>query len=232
MPKGRVVAALLAAIAVAAGGVALATGLVGGSDDAASLTGGDGEDKLSGTAGDDVLDAGAGDDVVEAEAGDDEIRGGAGRDFLYGGDGDDRFLASEDDALDVHDCGGGRDVVTEPDTRDELLPSCEEARWTAGEADDDGYENTVVLGPRIARGRLAFSAACPERRCAGAIELRTPNDRKLLGRGRFALAAGPRGPLGAKLTERGREAVARGGYVRVVLRSGGVNSGFTTYVGP
>jgi hypothetical protein len=224
----------------AVGGVLLATGVVGGGGGSGndSLTGGPGDDKLSGTEGDDVLSGLGGADVVEAKGGDDTIDGGDGADFLYGGAGDDRFVESEDDALDVHDCGPGDDVVAEPDTRDQLLPSCERGAWTALPLSEKPYENTMTVKPRISSAAVEFTGTCAEPGCEGTIELRTPNDRKALGRGRFALAAGKAGPVRVTLDRRGL--VQRGGYIRVVLRArpacGGcphpqptVNSGFTTY---
>jgi hypothetical protein len=52
----------------------------------------------------------------------------------------------------------------------------------------------------------------------------------LLGGGRYQLAAGAPGPITASLRARGRELLPGGGYVRVVLRSGAVSSGFTTFL--
>lgn len=196
----------------------------GGSD---GVTGSDGDDKISGTSGADVLDGKAGEDVIEGQAGDDEITGGDDADFLYGGPGDDRFLASEDDAVDVHECGDGKDFVAEPDARDQLLPDCEEAAWT-DRPPGEPYANRIDVAPEVRARSVAFEAACPGG-CSGVLELRTPSDRKLLGRGRFDLAAGSPGMIEARLTSRGREMF--GGYFRIVLRAGGVNSGFTTYLG-
>lgn len=223
----RLVLALLVALVLGAGGFAL-TGC-GGDDggDSGEVTGTDGDDKLTGTDGDDKMDSGAGEDVVQGEAGNDEITGGDDPDFLYGGDGDDRFLASEDDAVDVHDCGPGEDVVTEPDARDQLFPTCETVHWT-NRPPGEPYENTMSVEPRREAGALVFDATCPDG-CTGVIELRTSNDRKLLGEGRFDLAAGEPGMVGASVTRLGEERLA-GGYVRVVLRSEGINSGFNTFI--
>ena len=125
----------------------------GGGDDGGSdeVAGTDADDKLTGTDGDDKLDAGAGEDVVQGGAGNDEITGGDDPDFLYGGDGDDRFLASEDDAVDVHDCGEGEDVVTEPDARDQLFPTCETVHWT-NRPPGEPYENTMSVGAETRSG--------------------------------------------------------------------------------
>ena len=223
----RPAVALLVVIVLAAGGLAV-TGC-GGDDDGGSgeVTGTDGDDKLTGTDGDDKMDAGAGEDVVQGEAGNDEITGGDDPDFLYGGDGDDRFLASEDDAVDVHDCGAGEDVVAEPDARDQLFPSCETVHWT-NRPPGEPYENTMSVAPRRDADALVFEATCPNG-CTGAIELRTPTDRKLLGEGRFDLAAGEAGTVRASVTRLGEERLANG-YVRVVLRSEGINSGFNTFI--
>jgi hypothetical protein len=209
--------------------LALVLGACGGDGDPGPITGGTGDDKLTGTDGDDVLDAGAGEDVVEAEGGNDQITGGDDPDFLYGGDGDDRFLASEDDAVDVHDCGAGNDFVAEPDTRDQLLPGCEEAAWRdlpPGEP----YDNKISVQPTLAGRRVEFAGTCPKS-CTGTIDLATPTDRKLLGRGRFQLAGGQPGPITAMLTALGQQRLQAGSYFRVTLRGGpGVHSGFTTFL--
>jgi hypothetical protein len=223
----RLSTAILAAIVLAVGG--LAATACGGDDggDSDEVTGSEGDDKLTGTDGDDTMDAGAGEDVVQGEAGNDEITGGDDPDFLYGGDGNDRFLASEDDAVDVHDCGPGEDVVTEPDARDQLFPTCETVHWT-NRPPGEPYENTMSVEPRREAGALVFDATCPDG-CTGVVELRTPTDRKLLGEGRFNLAAGEAGTVSASVTRLGDERLASG-YVRVVLRSDRVNSGFNTFI--
>jgi hypothetical protein len=225
---GRLAVAALLALALAAGGFA-AAGCGGGDDNGGSgeVTGTRGDDKLTGTDEDDKLDGGAGEDVVRGEGGNDEITGGDDPDFLYGGDGDDRFLASEDDAVDVHDCGEGNDVVTEPDARDQLFPTCETVHWT-NRPPGEPYDNTMSVAPRREAEALMFEATCPEG-CTGVVELRTPTDRKLLGEGRFELAPAEPGVVRASLTALGKERLA-GGYVRVVLRSDGVNSGFNTFI--
>jgi RTX calcium-binding nonapeptide repeat (4 copies) len=224
---GRRALAGLLALAVAAGGIFVAG--CGGGDDSGSgeVAGTEADDKLTGTDANDKLDGKEGEDVVQGEAGNDEITGGDDPDFLYGGDGDDRFLASEDDAVDVHDCGAGEDVVTEPDARDQLFPTCETAHWT-NRPPSEPYTNTMSVAPRREAGALVFDATCPDG-CTGVIELRTPNDRKLLGEGRFDLAAGEPGTVRATVTRLGEERLANG-YVRVVLRSDGVNSGFNTFI--
>jgi hypothetical protein len=199
-----------------------------GGGGAADLTGGPGDDKITGTAGADVIDARGGKDVIEGKGGDDRITGGDEADFLYGGDGNDRFLADEDDAVDVHDCGAGADVVEEPDARDQLLPNCERAGWT-DRPPGVAYDNRIDVQPAISGGSAEFHLRCP-RRCTGVLELRTPSDRRLLGKGRFKLAAARTDAVRAAVNARGRELIGRGGYVRVVLRSGGVNSGFTTFL--
>jgi hypothetical protein len=212
-------------IAAALALLALALGACGGGSGGASGSAGD--DKLAGTHGDDAIDGKAGDDVIEAQGGNDRITGGQGADFLYGGPGDDRFLADSDDAIDVHDCGPGDDFITEPDARDQLLPNCERAGWT--QVGPGEFANTIEVQPAVS-GRIAtFGATCPQE-CSGTLELRTPNDRKLLGEGKFHLAAGQPGTIRGRLTVRGIDLRARGGYFRIVLRAGGVNSGFTTFV--
>lgn len=214
--------AAIAAVLVALAGC-------GGGDGSGPITGGTGDDKLTGTDGDDVLDAGAGQDVVEAGGGNDEITGGEDDDFLYGAEGDDRFLASEDDAVDVHDCGEGNDFVAEPDTRDQVLPSCEEAAWRDAPPGQP-YNNTISVQPTITGRTIEFEAKCPES-CAGTIDLATPTDRRRLGQGRFQVPGGQPGPITASLTAQGEEVLSRGGYFRVTLRGApGVHSGFTTFL--
>ncbi len=209
--------------------LALALGGCGGGGDSGTITGGTGDDKLTGTDGDNVLDADAGEDVVEAGGGNDKITGGEDADFLYGGDGDDTFLADEDDAVDVIDCGEGMDFVAEPDTRDQLLPGCEGAAWRdlpPGEP----YNNKISVEPTLTGRTAEFEATCPEG-CVGTVDLASPTDRKLLGRGRFQLAAGQPGAVTATLTALGAERVRAGSYFRVTLRGApGVHSGFTTFV--
>jgi len=213
---------VIAALAIALGGC----GGGGGSD---KITGGTSDDKLTGTDGDDVLDGGAGEDVIEAGAGNDEITGGDDPDFLYGGDGDDTFLASEDDAVDVHDCGPGEDFVAEPDTRDQLLPTCEEAAWR-DVPPGQPYNNKISVEPTLTGRTVEFEVTCPEG-CAGTVDLATPTDRKLLGRGRFTVAAAEPGPVTASLTKLGAARVGAGSYFRVTLRGApGIHSGFTTFV--
>jgi hypothetical protein len=209
--------------------VALLAGCGGGDGDDGSLTGSAQDDQLVGTEQADTIDGAAGQDVIEGRGGDDEIRGGDDADFLDGGDGADRFLESEDDAVDVHDCGPGDDVVAEPDARDEILPSCEQAGWTAVPPSDEPFENTIAVAPELGRGHVDFEANCPNS-CTGEIELRTPRDRLLLGKGNFQLAGGRAGSIRSSFNDDGDDLAARGGYVRVVLRSGGVNSGFTTFL--
>ena len=223
----RPVLTFLVGIVLCAGALAV-TGC-GGDDDGGSdeVTGTEGDDKLTGTDGDDKMDGGAGEDEVLGEAGNDEITGGDDPDFLYGGEGDDRFLASEDDAVDVHDCGPGEDVVTEPDARDQLFPTCETVHWT-NRPPEEPYANTMTVAPRREAAARVFDATCPDG-CKGVIELRTSTDRKLLGKGSFTLAAGEPGKVRASITRLGEERLA-GGYVRVVLRSDGVNSGFNTFI--
>jgi hypothetical protein len=213
---------VIAAVVVALGGC-------GGGGDSEPITGGTGDDKLTGTDGNDVLDAGSGEDVVEAGAGDDEIAGGDDPDFLYGAEGDDRFVASEDDAVDVHDCGEGDDFVAEPDTRDQLLPSCEQAAWR-DVPPGEPYNNTISVQPTVTGAAVEFEARCPTG-CAGTIDLATPTDRRRLGHGRFQLAAGQPGTISATLTARGEQVLGRGGYFRVTLRGApDVHSGFTTFL--
>lgn len=230
-PSAPVVAAVALLLLGAAAGVLFATGVVGGSGGlrADSVIGTPEDDQLSGTEGDDFLFAGNAKDSVKGRGGDDRIAGGDDEDFLYGGAGNDRFLMSEDDAVDVHDCGAGKDLVAKPDTRDELLPDCEEAGWSAVPLSEASFENTLTVTPALAPRTADFEGSCPDA-CEGVIELRTPRDRRVIGKGRFRLAAGERGRVRAVLSKSGDEFVRRGGYVRVVLRSRLVNTGFTTFI--
>ena len=199
----------------------------GGGDGGDGLKGSEKADQIVGTEDDDSIEAGAGDDSVEGKGGDDEIDGGEGKDFLYGGEGDDHFVNGEDDAVDVHDCGPGNDLVENLDTRDEIQPSCEKAGWTAKPPSDEAYENSVDVVPQLDGATVAFNVDCQvAASCQGELELRTPRDRKLLGKAAFTEA----GVVQAVANKEGKELIARGGYVRVVIRSGGINSGFTTFI--
>lgn len=221
-------------LAIALVGLGALTGALlvsgcGGDSGSSVIEGTGGDDQLTGGDGDDEFAAGAGKDVVEGRGGNDKIDGGPDDDFLYGGDGDDTFPESEDDAVDVIDCGAGKDSVAKPDARDELLPSCEEAGWTAKPLGETPYENTISVAPKLSAGRAEFTATCPDEPCQGEFELRTPTDRKPLGQGNFTLAKDQASPILVTLNKRGDELVKRSGYVRVVIRSNGVNSGFTTF---
>lgn len=220
----RSVATALTALLVALAGC-------GGGGDSGSdaLKGTPGDDKLTGTAGADKLDGDAGKDVVEGAGGNDEVSGGADEDFVYGGEGDDEFIDDEDDAVDVVECGPGEDLVGKLDTRDEVNPDCERVGWTAKPPSEELYENTINVTPKITPGSVEFTGTCPAA-CSGEIELRTPRDRKPLGEGSFQLTAGQPGPITAKVQKSGDELLSRGGYIRIVLRSEGINSGFTTFL--
>lgn len=199
----------------------------GGSDDSDTLQGSPNDDEIVGTEDADTIEALAGNDSVEGKGGDDEIDGGEGEDFLYGGDGNDHFVNGEDDAVDVHDCGPGEDVVEKLDTRDELQPSCEKAGWTAKPPSDEPYENAVDVVPQMDGATLAFNVDCPVGApCEGELELRTPRDRKLLGKVTFTEP----GLVQVVANKEGEELIRRGGYVRIVIRSAGINSGFTTFI--
>ena len=249
---------VIAAIVVLLGGVAAAVLLAGGGDDEPApanraagqgsdtagsgaggpgedVTGTSGDDRLAGTAGDDVIQAGAGDDRVEGLAGNDQIDGGKGVDNLDAGDGDDVFADSEDDAVDVLNCGPGQDRVSKPDTRDILGGDCEDVGWTA-RSPEEPYENTISVSPSISGRTVTFQAACKET-CEGVIELRTPTSRELLGTGEFELQGGEEGTITAELNSQGETHVQSGVNMRVVLRASHgdpaarVDSGFTTPVG-
>lgn len=197
----------------------------GGDDGGDGLKGSEKADQIVGTEDADTIEALGGDDSVEGRGGDDKINGGEGKDFLYGGAGDDHFVNGEDDAVDVHDCGPGSDLVENLDTRDEIQPSCEKAGWTAKPPTDEAYENSVAVVPQVDGSTVTFEVECAAA-CDGALELRTPRDRKLLGESAFKAP----GPVTATLNKEGKELIGRGGYVRVVIRSGGINSGFTTFI--
>ena len=121
------------------------------------------------------------------------------------------------------------DFVAEPDTRDQLLPGCEEAAWRdlpPGEP----YNNKISVEPTLEGRTIEFEGSCPKE-CAGTVDLATPTDRKLLGRGEFQLGGGQPGSIVATLTRLGQERVRAGSYFRVTLRGApGVHSGFTTFV--
>lgn len=153
----------------------------------------------------------------------------AGPDQIAGSEGDDRILETEDDAIDEIACGEGEDRVLKPDARDRLDASCETVGWTSKPLSEALYENEITVTPVISPGSAQFTATCLEADCTGDLELRTPDQRKPLGKGSFNLAKGQEGQIVVTLDARGARLVQRSGLVRVVIRSGGVNSGFTTF---
>lgn len=115
------------------------------------VKGGDGDDLLSGDsanadfAGDDLLIGGKGSDEVVGDRGADVLRGGpgndsldfiggdrfqAGKDRVFGGGGRDLIDEHNDGAVDVIDCGPGRDLVY-ADRSDRVRDNCEVVRHRA-----------------------------------------------------------------------------------------------------
>jgi hypothetical protein len=152
-----------------------------------------------------------------------------GPDQIKGTPGDDEVAETEDDAIDEIDCGEGEDKVLKPDARDRLT-NCETVGWTAKPLGEAPYENVITVVPIVSPGGAQFTATCPQADCQGELELRTPEERKPLGRGAFNLAKGVEGQIVVTLTKRGSELAKSEGFVRVVIRSGGgINSGFSTF---
>lgn len=94
------------------------------------LIGGKGNDYLVGDRGADVLRGGPGDDSLDL-IGEDQFQAGADR--VFGGGGRDVIDEHSDGAVDVIDCGPGRDLVY-ADRRDRVRDNCEIVRHRAPES--------------------------------------------------------------------------------------------------
>lgn len=87
------------------------------------VDGSSGRDLIVGTADDDVVHGRGGDDVIRTGRGNDRIWAGDGSDRVFAGPGADRITTHGNNAIDVVDCGPGRDVViADPDDQ---LRGCE-----------------------------------------------------------------------------------------------------------
>ena len=126
--------------------------------DVEALYGGNGPDSLRGDGRDNTLDGGDGND---------RLRGGKGTDGLYGGPGDDQIDAA-DDAVDVVDCGPGRDHAT-VDRIDEVT-GCEPEG--AG-----GSTVTIVVDRGFDPAGVPRSQACK-----GRVKLRIHDNGRILAR--------------------------------------------------
>ena len=151
----RALAGALVAGSLAVSGLAGAATIVGkpGPD---VLRGTDKADVLEGRAGDDLLLGGQGDDVLDGEQGNDVLVGGSGSDILRGGLGND-VLRARDGAVDVVQCGPGRDTYT-ADARDVVGRDCEGAPQSPSQpqAPRGAYELRVV---QVAGGIVSTSPA-------------------------------------------------------------------------
>jgi hypothetical protein len=113
--------------------------------DVEGLYGGAAGDTLAGNSRANTLDGGPGAD---------DITGGRGTDGLYGGAGDDRIDAA-DGAVDVVDCGAGRDRATVD--RVDRVTGCERDGAVGGVATivvDKGFDPVGVPRTRACRGRV------------------------------------------------------------------------------
>jgi hypothetical protein len=164
-------------------------------------------------AGGNSMRGNGGDDVVAGDGmrhGIDTLLGGRGNDRLVGDAGSDQLSGGA--GIDVLRCGEGLDVVTNPVAGELIGPGCERLRRAVGEV----YGVTVMPRLSVTRRAVAFSTSCPRDEdviavpCGGTVEMRNAAGR-LLGRGTFAVLDGDneRGPVAARLTARGRRAVAR-----------------------
>lgn len=210
----------------------LAAGTAGADGENDKLTGitqvegGRGDDTLLGSRSGEFIRGNAGDDIIRGRAGDDLLRGERGRDRLFGGTGDDRADSDSDNAVDIQHCGPGSDFVSASDKRDLLRGSCEDGAWSA--SPDTGEFNRITVNPAIGRRVAVFRSTCREfPKCSGRILLQTRGSREVLGSGRFEFRRyrgsnpdnAPRHEIVAVLNERGRDRLARGGFVRVTIIS-------------
>ncbi|MEI2701345.1 MAG: calcium-binding protein [Baekduia sp.] len=100
------------------------------------IRGGAGDDTMYGGGADDIVDGGAGNDMVQGDNGADRLFGGpgadllrpaAGRDVVFGGAGPDVVHSEADGAVDVVDCGPGKDVAHVD--RIDRVRGCESVRY-------------------------------------------------------------------------------------------------------
>jgi Ca2+-binding RTX toxin-like protein len=211
----------------------LAAGTAGAKGERDELTGitsviaGRGADHVVGSAAGEFIVGERGADEIRAFGGDDRLRGEGGADRLYGGRGDD--IADDldtDDAVDIHSCGAGSDVVGLTDKRDRLRHSCEDGAWSS--QPNTGDFSRITAHPTIRGRRAIFESTCREDpRCKGRIRLVAADTRELLGTGSFRFKryrgndpdAAPRHDIVAELTDLGVERLERGTRVRVVIVS-------------
>ena len=119
--QGLVLAvAVILAVALVAGGVAVLARSDGGSGAT------NGADRLVGTPHADRIDGLGGPDVIIGRGGPDALTGGGGSDSIFGGGGRDRIRA-RDRRQDKIDCGRGRDTVI-VDRAEDGVYDCERVR--------------------------------------------------------------------------------------------------------
>jgi Ca2+-binding RTX toxin-like protein len=118
---GRVLATLVAVLALGIASVAVAD-VVTGTNGPDNLTGTEGNDTISALSGADTVAALGGNDTVNGGFGDDSINAGAGTDVVSGGFGADTIVSPDEDI-----CGGpgedlaggpGNDTITQLDFND------------------------------------------------------------------------------------------------------------------
>lgn len=152
---------------------------------------------LAGTDGPDTIVGDAASNVIEGFAGNDSLVGAAGNDSLLGGPGDDLInaLGGRDDV----ECDTGSDsaVVNAEDIVD---PNCE--RVGAEVASESASVNK--------KGKASLSVFCPASEgapCTGKLALLSNG--KTIATGKFDIAAGQSGKATAKLSKKGRKALAQ-----------------------
>lgn len=148
--------------------------------DVENAFGGAGDDRMIGTNGRNHLSGGAGDDSLSGGRGDDQLDGGRGLDRVRAGRGNDEVAGSGDfnrlfpEPGDLIRCGPGRDIVVQPNARDQLGRQCDWADAGSDFSDDLQVSvRPVRTGPG---GVLVFRVRCvrPEqtaRACRGKITL-------------------------------------------------------------
>jgi hypothetical protein len=182
-----------------------------------NVIGGAGNDTITGSPASNYLAGGPGDDSLAGGAGDDTLDGGPGHDALDGGDGAD-VLRAQDGSIDTLTCGAGVDTVS-VDPIDILAADCEvPASGGASGVTLDQLPKSITM---TKRGYVRLPIACPASSaggCRGTLELTTARGSraaissrrsrsKVLGRGKFSIAAGKTKVIKVKMSRNGRRRV-------------------------
>jgi Ca2+-binding RTX toxin-like protein len=152
---------------------------------------------LSGTEGPDTIVGDAASNVIEGFGGDDTLVGAAGNDSLFGGPGDDSInaLGGRDDV----DCDTGSDAAV-VNAEDIVDPNCERT----------GARVTSESASVNKKGKASLTVFCPAPEgapCAGKLALLSNG--KTIGKGKFDVAPGQAEKATAKLSKKGRKALAQ-----------------------